>query len=52
MREFLRLITGRIAFEREARLAAVRYATCFDEYLGSDAVEVIYAFLLTGEWPR
>ena len=57
MRDFIRLLTGRIAFERSARLTAVSLAA-EPEVLASFghnvsyATESIYCFLLTGEFPR
>lgn len=56
MKSLLRLLTGRIAYERRARLLAVQMAPSFNiaELANNDGLkaELIAAFLLTGTWPE
>jgi hypothetical protein len=57
LRDMIRFLIGRIAFERSARLTAVSLAAD-PEVMASYgnnatyAAECIYAFLLTGEFPH
>lgn len=54
MRDFIRLLTGRIAFERRARLLAAELGHAYEDRHGNAEyqAERIYYFLLTGEYPR
>lgn len=55
MRNFLRLLTGRIAFERQARLLAAELAWRHEKHDGYPRdmrAEQILVFLLSEEFPR
>lgn len=54
MRDFIRLLTGRILYERKSRLKAAElgHAYTSDEYPAEYQTQRIYHFLMTGEYPR
>lgn len=54
MKTIIRFITGRIAYERRARLLAIQIAPSFADYPNQTEYQAdrIACFLLTGEFPR